>query len=128
MIRIEIPVRTTNPLNGSQGRTRGGMFARSRHRKMLRELTRLHMCAWCPLDHWQALMDDGTKPVTVTLTRIAPRPLDDDGWQAAAKSIRDAVAGTLGVKDNSTRVVWRYAQSRGRPKTYSVVITVEAAD
>ena len=64
-------------------------------------------------------------PVTVTLTRIAPRPLDShDNLRASLKAAVDGVADWLGVKDNDARVSWAYAQERGAPKTYAVRIEV----
>lgn len=62
-------------------------------------------------------------PVTVTLTRIAPRPLDShDNLRAGFKAPVDAIASWLGVMDNDDRVTWCYAQEKGKPKTYAVRI------
>lgn len=52
-------------------------------------------------------------PVVVTLTRQAPRELDDDNWVSAAKNLRDGVADWLGVSDRDKRVAWVYRQARG---------------
>lgn len=49
----------------------------------------------------------------VTLTRVAPRQLDDDNLRGALKSIRDAVASWLKVDDASPLVRWEYAQEKG---------------
>jgi hypothetical protein len=65
-------------------------------------------------------------PVTVTLTRIAPRPLDGDNNQSALKAARDGVADWLGVPDNDPRITWVYAQSKGAPKTYAVRVEVSS--
>ena len=51
--------------------------------------------------------------VTCTLTRIAPRKLDDDNLAAALKAIRDQVADVLGLDDGSPRWTWAYAQESG---------------
>lgn len=64
-------------------------------------------------------------PCTVTLTRIAPRALDDDNLQSGFKALRDGIADRLGVKDNDPRVTWRYAQERGQPKQYAVRVCIE---
>lgn len=61
-------------------------------------------------------------PITVTLTRVAPRALDDDNLRGALKSIRDGIADCLGVDDRDARVTWRYAQRRGSPREYAVDI------
>lgn len=65
-------------------------------------------------------------PCTVTLVRIAPRPLDDDNLRSAFKALRDGIADRLGVKDNDPRVRWEYAQEVGRPKQYAARVTIEA--
>lgn len=49
----------------------------------------------------------------VTLTRQAPRALDDDNLASAFKAIRDGVAAALGVDDRDPRVRWAYEQARG---------------
>jgi hypothetical protein len=53
-------------------------------------------------------------PVTVKLTRLAPRKLDaGDNLNSFAKSIRDQIAKWLGVNDgDETRVTWEYAQEK----------------
>lgn len=61
----------------------------------------------------------------VTLTRIAPRALDDDNLRGALKATRDGVADALGIDDRDARVEWRYTQERGNPRTYAVRVTVE---
>lgn len=63
-------------------------------------------------------------PVTVTLTRIGPRPLDDDNLAGGFKAVRDGVADWLMVDDGSPLITWRYAQERGAPKTYACRIEV----
>lgn len=64
-------------------------------------------------------------PVTVTLTRIAPRALDGDNLQNAFKAIRDGIADRLGVDDRDSRVTWQYGQERGQPRQYAVRIKIE---
>ena len=71
----------------------------------------------------QQLLDAG---LVVTLTRIAPQALDDDGAVTSMKACRDGVADALGLKsDRDPRVTWAYAQERGKPKEYAVEILVE---
>jgi hypothetical protein len=66
-------------------------------------------------------------PVTVTLTRIAPRELDDDNLRGCLKSCRDSVADCLGLpNDRDPRATWTYSQERGKPKEYAVRVTIEA--
>lgn len=60
-------------------------------------------------------------PLVVTLTRVAPRPLDsDDNLNGSMKAIRDGIADAMGIKDNDPRVSWRYAQEKGPPHWYAV--------
>lgn len=61
-------------------------------------------------------------PLTVTLTRVAPRALDDDNLRGALKSIRDGVADRIGIDDRDDRVTWRYLQRRGKAREYAVDI------
>lgn len=62
-------------------------------------------------------------PVTVKLTRIAPRPLDShDNLRHGFKAPVDAIASWLGVMDNDERVAWEYAQERGKPRQYAARI------
>lgn len=66
-------------------------------------------------------------PLVVTLTRIGPRPLDDDNLIGGFKGLRDGIADRLGVADNDPRVRWAYRQERGKPKQYAARVDVEAA-
>lgn len=68
-------------------------------------------------------------PVTVTLTRIAPRPLDsDDNLRDAFKALKDGIADAYGLPDNDRRFTWVYAQRRGKAREYLVEIEVLARD
>ena len=117
---VRLDVRTRNPLNGSQGQTVHGRRMRAAERKKLRLLTH----NWC---RFAMVYHHHKRPVSaiVMLTRIAPCPLDDDGWQAAAKPIRDGVADWLCIKDNDPRFTWNYAQRRGRVREHAVLIEIE---
>ncbi|MBA3622884.1 MAG: hypothetical protein H0W48_00135 [Methylibium sp.] len=109
---VVLPIKAVSVLN-----TREHHMARYKRTKLHREAVR-----WaCPWLVRTAL------PCTVTLTRIAPRPLDQhDNLQASCKAIVDEIADRLGVKDNDVRVQWKYAQERGAPKTYAVRVEVQA--
>lgn len=63
-------------------------------------------------------------PVIVTLTRIAPRKLDDDNLRGALKAVRDGIADRLGVPDNDPRIEWRYWQQNGAS---AVLVQIEQA-
>jgi hypothetical protein len=65
-------------------------------------------------------------PCTVHMTRVAPRPLDDDNLRGALKGPRDQIAVALKVDDRDPRVTWEYAQRKGAPNEYAVEVRVEA--
>jgi hypothetical protein len=66
-------------------------------------------------------------PCEVTLTRIAPRELDDDNLAGGFKSVRDGVADWLGVDDGDKETVrWHYRQQKGKPREYSATVVIEA--
>lgn len=60
------------------------------------------------------------RPRQVTLTRVAPRRLDDDNLARSLKAVRDQVAQECGFDDREP-VRWIYAQERG---SYAVRIEV----
>ncbi len=63
--------------------------------------------------------------LVVTLTRVAPRVLDDDNLRTSLKSPRDGVADALGLKsDRDPRIQWLYRESRAGVREYAVVIVV----
>jgi len=65
-------------------------------------------------------------PWRVCITRVGPRPMDDDNRTAAAKGTRDAVAAWLGVDDGDSCVAW---EVRGEvARGYAVRITIEGRD
>lgn len=65
-------------------------------------------------------------PVVVTLTRRAPRALDDDNAIGSMKAVRDAVAAWLRVDDRDTRVTWHVEQAKCHRSETETVIVVEA--
>jgi hypothetical protein len=65
----------------------------------------------------------------VTITRVAPRELDDDNLQSALKSVRDGIADWWDSAykhgdDRQTALIWCYAQKRGKPRQYGVDIVL----
>lgn len=119
-MKFTIPLRIRNPLNGSQGH-----WAVKAKRRKKERADMYVLCGACWTNgEWPKL------PVTVLLTRIAPRKFDTDGLAAAFKSVRDGIADRLGIDDGSDKIIWQYAQRRGKPKEYAVeieVIVTEAA-
>ena len=121
---IPLPgVRCKNPLNGSQGFSRGATMAEARRRKEQRELAQLATRGHVPK---LGLVGPGAGDLKadVTLVRVSPRQYDDEGWIAAAKSLRDGVADAFGVADNHPMLGFWYEQLNGKPKEYGVRIEI----
>jgi len=66
-----------------------------------------------------------TLPCAVTMTRIAPRVLDDDNLARSAKAVRDQLAELLAIDDRDPRVAWRCEQERGGAHEYAVKVRIE---
>lgn len=118
MIDITVPIKTTNPLNGSHRH----WSVKSRQRKSQRT-------AVFHLVRMALQRQDIGLPVTCTVTRIAPsNGLDPhDGLGAALKGVIDGIADALGLSnDRDERVHLVLKQERGRPKEYAVRIQIEA--
>lgn len=96
-MRIELPITTVSESN------RRDHWATKARRVRAHRNAAWALCPTYPL------------PCIVTITRVAPRALDDDNLRSAGKAVRDGIADRLGVKDNDPRVEWRYAQAKGRP-------------
>lgn len=109
-VEIALPLRLVSEANA-----RGHWGPRARRAREQRGLVRLALRT-----HRKPPL-----PVRVTITRIAPRELDDDNLRGAAKATRDGVADWLGVDDRDRRITWAYAQERGRVREYGVRILVE---
>lgn len=115
MIDITLPIRTVSEANVREH------WAKRASRAKQQRLT-----CWAELkavDHGPRLLGR----VAVTLTRIAPRALDDDNLRGALKACRDGVADWLGVDDRHPCVQWAYGQAKGEPRQYGVRIQVEVA-
>lgn len=66
-------------------------------------------------------------PCVVTMTRIAPRQLDDDNLPSALKHVRDGIADALGIDDRDPRVTWQCAQKTDGRGYYAVDVMIEEA-
>ena len=93
--------------------------------------TQLHrISAQCAFDYHRnpgALIRAGVpvSGLTVTMTRIAPRRLDDDNLASGFKAVRDGVAAWLGIDDGSPLIRWVCAERKGPPKGYAAEVVVE---
>lgn len=112
---VVLPLKTTNPLNGSWGRWQSRSFARRKQRTAT--------VAGCR----DQVGDPPALPLTITLCRVAPsNGLDDDALPASLKAVRDGVTDWLGLSDDraTSRLRWQYAQRRGVRGAYAVEITL----
>lgn len=81
-------------------------------------------------------LDIPEMPITVTLTRYAPRPYDDDNLIPAFKYIRDAISEHIlgqvdnkkyrpGRADSDPRIKWKYSQEKTVQEENYITIGVE---
>lgn len=118
MIVFIIPVKTVSEIN----KTSEHWSAKHRRHKA----QRLH--TWNAFR--QAVKVPLILPCVITMTRIAPRRLDDDNLRTALKTIRDQLAAMIvddyrpGRADSDDRIKWQYAQEKGKPKEYTVKIQI----
>lgn len=118
-ITVTLPLKTTNPQNGDQGRSWTATMQKSRRRKIERGATRLAlMRRAAPNRTWLGLGGG----VEVTITRVSPGELDShDGIRAAMKSVVDGVTDALGLKnDRDSRLTFIYRQEKNGPGEYAV--------
>lgn len=116
MIDVRLPVKIVSEAN-----------LREHWRKVSRRKKDHRVTARLVLQQYARPMGEAER-FTVTLTRVAPRKLDDDNLQSGFKATRDGVADWLGIDDGSPRIRWQYAQERGRAGEYAarVAVTWEA--
>lgn len=62
----------------------------------------------------------------VTLTRIAPRPLDDDNLSGRLKGVRDQVAAWLGLDDRGVRFICH--ERRGAVREHAVDVAIRSEE
>lgn len=116
---ITLPIRTTNPLNGSQG----GFWYRAKIRRQQRFVTRVRVQAQLGGKDASEAILARANGIRIVLVRCAPSSgLDCDAVPAALKSIRDGVADAFGIDDRDPRIAWVYEQRRGK---YAVEIRIE---
>ena len=92
-----------------------------RHRAAAHRATAYELAS---LRSW-ARMPDTSRPMTITITRIAPRKLDSDNLASSAKAVRDGIAEALGIDDGSELVTWLYAQTKRFPHEYGCQVRIE---
>ena len=113
VVCVMLPLRIVSEAN-SRDHWRKASARKKIHRVCAHSLMRKH----------PAPTTDG--PVTITMTRIAPRTLDDDNLASGFKSTRDGIADWLGIDDGSSRLRWVCEQRKGKAYAAEVVVTWEA--
>ena len=63
-------------------------------------------------------------PAEITITRIAPRRLDDVNLLSSIKAVQDGVCDALGIDDGDPAITWHYSQLKGQPKEYAVEVRI----
>ena len=116
-IEVILPVRTWSELN-----LRTHWRQRARRVAGQREAARILVRAGLRGSPLRAGVRPRDQTLTVRLTRIAPRSLDSDNLAGALKAVRDGVADALGMDDGDARIAWAYAQRRGAPREYAVLV------
>lgn len=104
-----IPLKVTNPLNGSR-------FDKSKIGRAGHERTKVAEFLGTPcglrlLAGFREHMD-GDGRVEVTMVKLGPGEMDDDGVSGAMKYVRDTVALFCGLDDKDKRWKWEYGQER----------------
>lgn len=99
------PLQLRNPLNGGGLSTsRGARMASNARRKA--ERAKGVMLAFELTSHWYSSETLESGRMCVVLTRVSPKPFDDDNNAAALKSVRDGMAEAFGINDADPRVTW----------------------
>lgn len=111
---VLLPIRINSEANG-----RDHWRVKAKRTKAQRSLAALLMALHQP--------SAPVPPLTITLTRIAPRDLDSDNLASGFKAVRDGVADWLGVDDGDKRLTWLYGQRRGATKLYAAEVKVEVS-
>ena len=116
MIGVLLPIRTWSEAN-----LREHWAQRARRARKQRLAARLLVRA---ADNMEDASSSSTQ-ITIILTRIAPRRLDSDNLASSLKAVRDGVADALGIDDGSERIDWRYAQRKGKPREYAILVEIQ---
>lgn len=112
VIVVDIPVRIISEANSRQH------WRKAAARKQLHRQT-----ARLVLQQYARPMGE-SELFTITLTRVAPRKLDDDNLSSGFKAVRDGVADWLGIDDGSPRICWQYAQEKSKAGEYAARVHV----
>lgn len=115
-----VPLQLRNPLNGSGGTTKGARYAANERRKAERLKGRALALRLEPKTPKPPTLDAHC----VVLTRISPKPFDDDNNTAALKSVRDGMAEAWGINDADPRVTWVVDWRKGKAHVVEAALWV----
>ena len=121
MAKVKIPIKIASEANSNDH-----WRLKSKRHKIQKAIVRSYM----------KTLNLPALPATVTMTRYAPRPYDDDNIRSAFKYVRDAVSEYIleevdgrkyqaGRADNDPRLTWVYAQEKTVQEEYYITIQVE---
>jgi hypothetical protein len=118
-VLVSVPIRIVSEMNSrDHWRVRNSRFAE--HHEAVHYTLRPHRATLQEIASF-------SPTITVTLTRIGPRLLDDDNLASGFKKVRDSVAEALGLNDDpASRIKWRYEQRQDRQ--YSAEIQIEGTN
>jgi hypothetical protein len=120
-----------NPLNNSQGTTRGAMIAASKKRKAQRMRTMLEVqTALLKLTETSKQVFFRSPKFSVWLIRVSPREFDKwDGLPASLKAVVDGIADAFETKDDDKRFIWNApTQAYGGKGVNEIYIVIERRD
>ena len=125
IVDITLPIRTKNPLNNQTGNSKLAAIIRTRKRAEQRAVAYMALAGRTP-----KARDLPYPKYIVTLSRLSSSKMDDEGFAASAKGIRDAVADALGLDDGDMeRIEFKYNPFVRSPKgSYGVRIQIDAVD
>lgn len=117
-VEISVPIHTVSEAN-----RREHWAKKARRTKSHRIACAFSVRTMASAKQLEAMLAAG---IEVTLTRVAPRELDDDNLRGALKGCRDGVTDGLALSnDRDPRIRWAYAQERGAVREYAVRIRIE---
>ena len=105
----------------ANGREHWRKKAKRTKEQRMRASYAMRMVAWSA---WASAGPD-QRPITITLTRIAPRKLDSDNLAGGFKAVRDGIADWLGTDDGHESLTWLYAQRKGHPGQYDAEAVIQ---
>jgi len=114
-ITVTLPIRTESEAN-----LREHWAKKSRRAKGQREIARMILG-----QPQYAALRKHTGRFEITITRIGARSLDPDNLANSSKHVQDGIADALGIDDGSSRIMWTYAQEKGKPKEHAVRVEIK---